>query len=34
MTTGVAVTATLLAALPAQAIVGGTESTRAYSFMG
>ncbi|MBK1789456.1 trypsin-like serine protease [Prauserella cavernicola] len=29
-----ALTTTLLAAVPAQAIVGGTESTRAYSFMG
>ncbi|MGW0584082.1 trypsin-like serine protease [Streptomyces sp. NPDC002920] len=34
LTTGVAVTATVMAALPAQGIVGGTESTRAYSFMG
>ncbi len=34
LTTVVAVTAALMAALPAQAIVGGTESTRAYSFMG
>ncbi|MGI5151514.1 trypsin-like serine protease [Plantactinospora sp. CA-294935] len=29
-----ALTAPLLAAFPAQAIVGGTESTQAYSFMG
>ncbi|MCO5973769.1 trypsin-like serine protease [Actinoallomurus soli] len=29
-----ALTAPLMAAFPAQAIVGGTESTRAYSFMG
>ncbi|MFE3828232.1 trypsin-like serine protease [Streptomyces sp. NPDC059092] len=29
-----AVTAPLMAASPAQAVVGGTESTRAYSFMG
>lgn len=34
LTTGVAVAATAMAALPAQAIVGGTESTHAYSFMG
>ncbi|WP_128381475.1 trypsin-like serine protease [Streptomyces cavernae] len=34
LTTGVAVTAIVMAALPAQGIVGGTESTRAYSFMG
>ncbi|MFD5388723.1 trypsin-like serine protease [Streptomyces sp. NPDC127074] len=34
LTTGAAVTAALVPALPAQAIVGGTESTQAYSFMG
>ncbi|WP_052192956.1 trypsin-like serine protease [Streptomyces sp. CNQ431] len=34
LTTGASVTATLLTALPAQAIIGGEESTRAYSFMG
>ncbi|MEU5926322.1 trypsin-like serine protease [Streptomyces antimycoticus] len=34
LTTGVAVTAALVPALPAQAIVGGTESTKAYSFTG
>jgi secreted trypsin-like serine protease len=30
----IALTATLIGALTAQAIVGGAESTRAYSFMG
>lgn len=34
LTAGIAVTATLMPASPAQAIVGGTESARAYSFMG
>ncbi|MEV0282205.1 trypsin-like serine protease [Streptomyces sp. NPDC050610] len=34
LTTGVAMTASMMAAPPAQAIVGGTESTHAYSFMG
>ncbi|MFE4049590.1 trypsin-like serine protease [Streptomyces sp. YIM B13518] len=34
LTTGVAVIASVMAASPAQGIVGGTESTRAYSFMG
>ncbi|WP_437056573.1 trypsin-like serine protease [Streptomyces sp. enrichment culture] len=33
LTTGVAAIATLFAALPAQAVVGGTESTEPYSFM-
>ncbi|WP_405560605.1 trypsin-like serine protease [Streptomyces sp. NBC_01180] len=34
LTTGVALTAAVTAAQPAEAIVGGTESTHAYSFMG
>ncbi|MFB7500193.1 trypsin-like serine protease [Streptomyces sp. NPDC056161] len=34
LTAGIALTAALVAPLSAQAIVGGTESTRAYSFMG
>ncbi|MBZ6097164.1 trypsin-like serine protease [Streptomyces olivaceus] len=34
LTTGIALAATLLTPLSAQAVVGGTESTRAYSFMG
>ncbi|MFJ4682612.1 trypsin-like serine protease [Streptomyces sp. NPDC088789] len=34
LTTGIALAAALLTPLPAQAVVGGTESTRAYSFMG
>ncbi|MEU6393655.1 serine protease [Streptomyces sp. NPDC046939] len=34
LTAGAAMTATLMAASPAQAILGGTESTHAYSFMG
>ena len=34
LTTGIALTAALVAPLSAQAVVGGTESTRAYSFMG
>ncbi|MEU9183233.1 trypsin-like serine protease [Streptomyces sp. NPDC048484] len=34
LTAGVAVGATVMSALPAGAVVGGTESTRAYSFMG
>ncbi|GAB2579976.1 hypothetical protein GCM10027168_11010 [Streptomyces capparidis] len=34
LTAGAAMTATLMAASPAQAVLGGTESTHAYSFMG
>ncbi|MEV0259956.1 trypsin-like serine protease [Streptomyces sp. NPDC050617] len=34
LTAGAAVTASMMAATPAQAIMGGTESTHAYSFMG
>ncbi|MEU0840105.1 serine protease [Streptomyces sp. NPDC005962] len=34
LTTGIALAATLLAPSSAQAVLGGTESTRAYSFMG
>ncbi|MGW6307485.1 trypsin-like serine protease, partial [Streptomyces niveus] len=34
LTAGGALAATLVVLQPAQAVVGGTESTRAYSFMG
>lgn len=34
LATGAALTAALMAPQPAQAVVGGTESTQAYSFMG